>query len=261
MEFDMGTIRLLIVSLVLAITCLTMASAEMEISDEYPGNGFQGDGVLHLAPAQVSAAVKVYQKVFGVLPQSWQQVKDSGTYELPLVDFQMHAFDPDGDAPISQGACRYSTGVDPDGVAYYIITTLDLDGVPSDLKVRDEDPYSYDDMLNFIKGQADMSSADLTAIDNWLASDAQKLQFGQLSLLGGSLRFYHDIHGEYPADIPALIDAGFGPFTHDSINPLTGELYKFDGSIGDIRYMLTPEGHVSISHVWQEGPQNFGFSY
>jgi hypothetical protein len=65
--------------------------------------------------------------------------------------------------------------------------------------------------------------------------------FAICGLLEDTLRQYTMANGEQPASIDEFLGSGFAPIDRNSINPVTGERFAFDGAPRDLFIGLSSE--------------------
>jgi hypothetical protein len=254
----------LITGLCLCVLSLIL-SASVALADEgtysenYPGLRSRG-GVANVADSQVRNAIDAFQLVYGRNPGSWAEVVDSGLFDNELRGFQMEAIDPD-DASIDFVSDLYidaGTQLDHDGnillLDYWNRNTVDVGGPVIEKGVSYKSRIA--DTLTYAGDQSEL-------IETWLKNEPQLIQFGHVHQLLAALTVYQWVNGKYPKTLTELIETGVGPLNAGSINPMTGQPYKFDGSRGDLLYQLTDENCLgySLSHVDLNVETDYHFSY
>jgi hypothetical protein len=84
------------------------------------------------------------------------------------------------------------------------------------------------------------------------------------------ITYYRDVYGDYPKSIEELQSSGLSPVNADSINPVTGTPFRFDGAANDVSYRYfaprqTEHGFIGgyeLQHVDADGRKSeIKFSY
>ncbi|MEZ5337365.1 MAG: hypothetical protein R3F46_03795 [bacterium] len=231
------------------------------VDPDYPGVDANG-GVYNLAVEEIQLSVAAFQEVFGRMPDSWLEVRQSGVFDRPVIGFQMQEIDPDdgridfpGDVYLDTNTLSESGGV---LLFYHNSPKEGTDIVRMKLDFVD----SFAEQFDQIKDSVELSDADLQLLESWYGNEPQLIQFGQLHVLFNDLMMYKNIHGRYPMAITDLIEAGLGPCTVNTINPVTGSRYLFDGSEGDVSYTTFDNGQgFQLVHVDTGVKRKFGFTY
>ena len=238
-----------------------LAQDAPEISDDYPGLKANG-GILVVAMSDVQSAVAAYQRVYGNMPTSWQEIKGCGLFDKDLVAYNMQVIDPDdkkidfkGDVYLDVDTLSDTSGdllmFSMWGLAGNRISRMKLEYYPG-----------YAELFANIKQDPDLDAENSNILDAWLENEDQLIQFGHLHMIGKLLSDYRDIHGEYPEHLSEMVSAGIGPLTMSSINPVTGVPYRYDGSRGDISYSRTIDGTgYMLQHVDLHFNPTIQFSY
>lgn len=248
-----------LIALSLILFASTALAGESTYSENYPGLRSRG-GVANVADSQIRNAIDAFQLVYGRNPASWAEIVDCGLFDNELRGFQMEAIDPD-DANIDFVGDLYidaETQLDHDGnillLDYWNRSTIDVGGPVIEPGASYESRIA--DTLTYAGDQREL-------IDAWLANEQQLIQFGHVHQLLAALTVYQWVYGKYPKTLMELIETGVGPLHADSINPMTGLPYRFDGSRGDLLYQLTDvdcRGY-SLSHVDLNVETEYHFSY
>ena len=237
------------------------AAEEPIVSPDYPGLKANG-GLLVVASSEVQAAVAAYQKVFGRMPDSWREVRESGLFDKPLHAFDMQEIDPDDSSIDFRGDLYldFQTLREESTAALLLSLWAPQGNEISRTRIEKTEPYEF--TFNAIRNYLHPDEYGLSVLDAWQADEAQRIQFGQIHMLMRGLWDYKDIRGEYPQDLQQLVAAGLGPLTAGSLNPVTGEPYRFDGSPGDILYERSADGTgFALKHIDANFNPAFGMSY
>ena len=218
----------------------------LKFDPNYPGIASDGSKITDIAMGMVQLGLQYYYKVYGAWPSSWSEVVDSGIYQVPLVGYKLQTIDPDDNSLDFDGDLVYDPHVRDDG-SIVVNQSLGIDGVVVKQFVVNA-PATYSEILPALQ-QLDPSD-DIESLFNnvdWLR------QFAVLGMINHGLYLHQDLDGQYPFEVQNLIDRGLAPIDRMSINPLTGSVYRFDGSEFDIYYERCGEDRKNLLHVGENG--------
>lgn len=189
----------------------------------------EGSPVVLLAHSHVQTAARAYFKVFGHWPRTWKDIEREGLCQVELVTPAGAQIDPDdgklnflddvtyefedrNPAPIVNWCSRFEET---------IIDHLEV-----------QTPRTYVSVLDdFEPGWPGYDQ-----VQECKADPARLKQWAILSQVRTGLRQYKVLYGHYPKDFQAFLDSGVGVIDSRSINTLTNDTYRGDGSPNDFLY-------------------------
>lgn len=208
---------------------------------------------ISVANAMLASAARYYYRAYGEFPATWQDLRQSGLQDAPLVGFQMQAIDP-GDASLDFPGDVYFENRDGAGILH----SMELNGEASEILLGI--PQSYAEQFSKLSEMLPMTEVQARRFREYAADEKQLLQFAMLGSISRSLMIYPDVHGSAPATLDEYMNSGLCPITPSTINPVTGVPFRFDGSPGDITFRITEHG-VGFRHVDAEGVDMPWFMY
>jgi hypothetical protein len=280
--------RIILLPLLTAVLCLgaMQAASSQSASDTAPALGTaapdaderpamvlqpvatpDGVGEFNYDCTYLLSGARHFYRVFGRWPLSWREVCDCGLFQARLVLPGGSEIDPDDPAPPAvPGEVRFRPAADagstPTVLSCYA-STAGQPGAPAAEGVVEvhstslERGNTYADMF---QAKAAIQNEEVLAAMNkqiaYLTGDPKRLlQLGLGDMILDGLMLYRMVHGDYPRTWQEFITSGISPVGADSINPLTGQVLRCDGSIGDYFYQYIPPAsdHPSIGDfrcVW-----------
>jgi hypothetical protein len=190
---------------------------------------------ISVAQVQLQTGVQVYYRTFGRWPSSWSEVMASGIWQKPLVGPQGQAINPDDGKIDVAGDTLLDTS---DG---YPRLVLQQNGMFQNSVAYKNRGKTTADLLSEL--DAYYPDANLSS---WVTDTNRMKQFGVLGSMRRMISHYKYVFGDHPKTIDEFIASGFSPVDRSSINPVTGQPFKFDGSANDIYWKyLAPTPHPS----------------
>ena len=226
--------------------------AQGNFSDDYPGTG--EEMIISIADTQVAQGARCFYKAYGRFPQSWAEVEEQGISSSNLLGYRMQPIDPDDSQLEFSGDVHYEFNA---GQA--IVHTMDLHGEVNDLSLQV--PGTYTSRFEDFIASGKLSEEQVERFHDYAANEAQLLQFAILGNISRSIRIYQDVHGSPPDSLTQFFASGISPVNENTINPLTGQPFRYDGSAGDVRIEFTDTGMVIVRHVDAEGVEMPFFDY
>ncbi|MCB1218107.1 hypothetical protein KDL44_11985 [bacterium] len=245
-----GNIALILTTLLLL--CNAPSSARDISAADYPGNG---NGVIvNVAQAMVSKASSRYYRVYGRFPSSWSELLDSGILDVELRGYQLQPMDPD-DGSLDYPSDVYFENNKGQAFCHWLNPLTEQ---PHRIRLQFPSTYGKDlaEMSEVLQLPAEVD----VLLRNYASDEQQLLQFAQLGLIRDFLGIYRDLHGNWPASMEQFMDSGLSPVGPGTLNPLTGQPYRYDCSAGDIRFIVS-NGYATVEHVDGSGPLPVGIDY
>ncbi|MEZ5337824.1 MAG: hypothetical protein R3F46_06120 [bacterium] len=225
---------------------------------DYPGNG-PGDSHVYIGMQSVKLGVFYFRKVYERWPESWQEVRDSGIFQADIPGFDLVPLNPDNPDLTDYGQVYYEAPEGPgsnpvvhtvDYMGGFHILHEPANGYMTTYRLSFQD---YDNKLN--------ESVDTDfRYSSYLENESQLKQFAILGIMTQNIGLFRSVNGRLPYDMQEFMSSGFSPVDSESINPVTGQPFRFDGSVGDARYEIMPDGNFRLRHVESVDP-GFGFTY
>jgi hypothetical protein len=232
------------------ILCLIVATPQAHgqtPARDYPGIGHDG-GIHYVALRQVQDAVLSYYKVFARWPDNWQAVRDAGIFQVTLRGFDMSELDPDEQAITGTGDVYYEFNRNANRATVY--AGLISGGTFTIKSFQLMPPDSYlSTFQQFDKLGAEAGYEGPTLSSLYAQREDKLRQFAILSQMEVSLRNFRDVRGDYPHTIAQFLNSGLGPIDGNSINPVTGQKFRFDGSADDVFYRYVSEKIYHFKHL------------
>jgi hypothetical protein len=202
---------------------------EYGFAEEYPGIASDGSKIVDVSVGMVQLGIQYYFKVYGEWPDNWGEVVEKGLCQVPLVGYRMELINPDDGSFDFNGDVVYDSTEQADG-SVIVSEVIDIDGyVVKNIPVTP--PVDYSELLPVLlefEGSRNLSAQ--FADENWLR------QFAATGMIRERVLLYIDLEGGVPCSLNDLIVHGLSPYDYDSVNPLTGREYSFDGRALDIYY-------------------------
>lgn len=174
----------------------------------------------------------------GHWPERWADVVAEGIFQTRLTSPDGSVIEPDDGHLDFMYDLVYEPSEDLQGVAHCWFA-FDDEGLVT--KRTDLEPgQTYADYFE-ISEQVIRQAGDDPPVEryqDYLGDDNMLRLFAILHCLNrGSVWIYTNLVGGYPPSAEALIDSGYSCVDMNSINPVTGLPFRFDGSPGDIGYI------------------------
>ena len=178
---------------------------------------------------------------------------EEGLFQVPLVGYQGETIDPDDPSLDFFGDLYYFSDSAGQPKAR-VIQLLDIDGMVVEFTEVEPGP-AYVEIFSALSAR--FADADF---DKYL-NDPSWLEFLAIrGMLHVGLSTYHEVNGAYPAAIEDFLKSGLGPIDQESINPLTGDVFSFDGSEFGFYYEFVDRDNRSFYHVEEDGkPPTYTF--
>jgi hypothetical protein len=167
-------------------------------------------------------------------------VVDDGLIDVTLVNLDNQPIDPDSNRLNYYGDVHYSTqqgNNDPQMVRMALTDgqANKITSIPKPVTLAEQEAQARQVLDEH--GKPEFAEK----LVNSLGTEQARRQFATEMLLRQGIKLYNVMYGRYPDSLAELLASGIGPFTPQSINPLTGHAYKGDGSALDFAYYATPE--------------------
>jgi hypothetical protein len=214
----------------------------------YEGDVEGGNTQIVLAPVIVQHGIQAYYKIHHSWPSTWQDVVDEGLWQTSIPTIDGQALNPD-DSSIDFFDDTYYAGertTGQNGTAAVLMGGQPA-GSPQVQTILVQPPKTYDQIF------AELDPVLPANFNQKYGNDPAMLKlFGILGEVWGMHAIYSTVHGAWPSDLEEFLDSGLSPVTRDSINPVTGQTFKFDGSAGDVSITYGPTG-PRIRHIERDG--------
>jgi hypothetical protein len=217
---------------------LALAAETTIVSPDYPW--LNDDGTyLQFASYWVKNGAQQYYRLNGRWPDSWHEVVEAGLFDAIMVNLQNQPIDPDATEIKNYGDVRYLPAQgsgDPQLVLAFYNDGMRTKfyAIPRPQTLAEQAA----DAAQQLNAKGDTQSA--SQLTQAMASDQVKQQHALSVMLQRGVEMYAVAFNHYPDSIAELLGSGIGPFTPGSINPLTGQPFKGDGSPLDFSYYATP---------------------
>lgn len=206
-------------------------------TEDYPGLFIAPSGhyaALDTGQASIRTGITQYYKVYGQLPSSWQDVVDNGIWQCPILGFGNELMDPD-DTSLDFLGDIYLDGASINGNEM-LIHELEFNQGAVVTKHKAGCDMTYLDQFQIFDAHPPGDVDGFNMVGTYGNNEPKLRQFAILGALNQCISLYHSTHGEYPRTLDDLFAWGVTPVDRDSINPVTGLQFRFDGSVGDIEY-------------------------
>lgn len=225
---------------------LSVSLPSETVDSDYPGaNPIGSDGVIDYELYWVKAGLCTYYQLKGRWPDKWEDVVKEGIFLSDLVTVEGHIIDPD-DSKMDYFGDVYYTPLGDGEVDARFTYVYDMDGMQIKQFVL-EPPTTFADQYTWMaeNGQLTRNNEKAKKYISALVQDPQRMkQIALATMLYKGIRLYNVIHGQPPATWNEYINSGLAPIKGDSINPVTGELFRGDGSAGDFLYKCYSPGEI-----------------
>jgi hypothetical protein len=222
------------------LVCAWSAAPTDEAASKTPGQmrataakppAVDGDETMDILFAQshiVSGAV-YYYKVYGQWPLTWNEVVSAGLCQTELLTPAGLPVNPDDGSLDFQYDCTYKCDARQSNPAVAVSLDFKNGGTHS---AEIPAPRSYAFTLSFIEP----GSPGYEFVESYRSDPERLKQWAIVGMIWLGLRQYRDLHGDYPHDLQEFLQSGIGTVDAASINPVTNEVIKGDGSANDIVY-------------------------
>jgi hypothetical protein len=237
-----------VLALVTALTFFASVSRADEAPRGYPGNWVRPDGKIvvgtNIALRLVQEGVYAYQYAYGTWPASWSEVTEAGICQVSLMSPQGYQINPDDGNLDFMWDVVY---IPADG--YYgppkTSTIMDVDGPYNSL-----DPFELNDSLEQMVAKMKPEQA---AQYQGLVENRDWRTLAAIRRYSNNMIIEHYYLKGWPK-----WDEFFGslwcPIDSSSVNPLTGEGFKLNGSPNDFAVTVAnKEGMPSLQITDQNG--------
>ncbi len=226
---------------------------DLVVAPSYPGKTVRGSYSV-ISTKFVQMGLQAYYKVYGQYPESWAAVRQAGIVQTAIPAIGGQWIDPD------------DSSLDYDDDIYYDASPMATGNLPRLLwsppvgnqhveTIRLEPPTTYDTFLGMAP---DMGFGPSPYVGD---RESQRL-FGALMCLEHMIIVYKKVHGDWPASQDAFFSSGLATIDKTSINPVTGQPFRFDGSAGDVRLEFGGQRGYLLRHVGLDGQvPDTGFTY
>jgi hypothetical protein len=206
---------------------LTAAKPQFKVDPGYAAR-FQTPRGDYMLPALswLSLAPQAYFRVFGIWPESWKVLRDSGLIQVPLQSPEGYVIDPDD----SKWDGIYDTRYVSRGPKQPPLLVTKPDGKTERSEAVSQPAWTIQALLDE-QGKLDGEDYGFFSRDeNWV-----KL-FAIRSMLVEAVKLYAQQYSRLPDNLGELLQCGLAPVDAASHNPVTGAPFKGDGSAGDLKY-------------------------
>lgn len=212
------------------------------VRQDYSGRVHDGNGFYEYSLHWLKAGLYSYYSLYGKWPDKWADVVDTGLFQTSLINAESQPVDPD-DPSLDFFGDLFYTPPQPGENQARISVMRNIRGIVTKYYVLDP-PATIQQTYTWMLGnspaqaQSEMSSYYSSRLMNasWLK------QVALATMLMKGLDLYRIVHGHCPYTWDEYLASGLAPITAASINPVTGQHFKGDGSPNDYIYdYLTPE--------------------
>jgi hypothetical protein len=257
-EIKMNQMLLALISIILLSSTAVASDEYPTWHPDYPGNG-PGGSHFYIGMQSVKLGLFYFHKVYERWPSSWQEVRDSGIFQAEIPGFDLMPLNPDNSEITDYGQVYYSPPSNPESNPV-VMTAEYLNGFH--IRVEPANGYMKTYAVSF--RDYDEHNADKPgreAIYSSYLNDENLLKlFAILGIMTQNIGLFQNVNGHLPVDMQEFMASGFSPVDANSINPVTGQPFRFDGSVGDASYEILENGQFRLRHVEAE-PVEFGFTY
>jgi hypothetical protein len=185
----------------------------------------------------VNFALMSYWMMYGRFPDHWSDVVSAGLVQRPLSIPGSGAVDPDDGSLDFAGDVAYF-GAQPDGSCRFDALISIGDGMPPGVHSLKINPLE--------KTYAQLySTSDNQSLQQMLQQDDWLRLMGIASVLGQQLMTYAWARPGEKFTLDEFLHSGYAPVDENSINPVTQQPLKFDGSAMNLR-LITPNGAATV---------------
>ena len=194
---------------------------ESRRSPDYPGVSSDGRITYSYARHGIQLGLIAYYRVYAEWPKSWQQVVEAGLFQVPLVGYFCEPINPDDPSLDFVGDLYYDSTLREDNSVRVMCLAYREGSIVDQIVV--EPPVIFTDMFTAMDAIADYGLSCYLEYPNWLKF------FAIRTSIINNLDNYRMLNDEFPEDIIDFLDSELGPIDANSINPLTGDYFYFDG--------------------------------
>lgn len=223
----------LAVLLAIAVLLLSLPAAS---SASFPGERTDSS-LVNYSPILMQQALRSYYALHGKWPASWEAVKQAGLFSGTLLTPEGREINPD-DARLDF-ACDLYYKPAAAGESRGLVVGLPGSGTTRVKHYWIDPVKSYRELL---------SGND--CLNGLRAEHGRLEQTAHLQLIIGGLANFEMVKDRLPESMTELFASGLCVFSTAPINPVTGGVYKFDGSAGDFVVNLEAVEGVRPLRVW-----------
>lgn len=204
----------------------------------------------NIALRLVQEGVYAYKYTFGIWPDSWQSVRDSGLCQVSLISPEGLSIDPD------DGTLDFMWDVS-------YIRAEDYFNLPKTLTIMDiNGPYVSTDPFEQISSLeeivAKMPAERATKYTGLLNNTDWRIMAGIRRYFNRMLVHNRRVRSDWPG-WQDFVNSEWTPVGYQSVNPLTDELFHFDGRANDFQVItVNRDGRVDLQITNGEGNVYFG---
>ena len=203
----------------------------------------------------VQEGAQAYFKVFGTWPASWQDVEAAQLVQVELVSLSGNEIDPDDQSLDFAWDIQYvpQTGGNPPQIAQRVSV--------EDGRVN---MYEIFPVKSYTERFGESENPDIRSA---LLNEDRLKQWAISGMLFRSLTLYLTLFEEYPETYQEFVCTGVTCIDSSSINPLTQESFKGDGSSNDILFFPKADPDtgeivgIAILATDDEGSMPWRFTY
>jgi len=222
-------IRIAIIILLCSIGCLGLATAES--SDfKYAGKGSKT--TVYYPSSYVQGALRAFYRAHGRWPTDWAEVLSTGMLQVPLLSPAGEIIDP-GD-----GKLDFRFDVFYDAAATHAKAATDKQS-PALIRSRIKKELGFVETIELpvlpTYRQTLMTFAPKVNRDwrPYVEPDALKLMMAA-AMMGEAILAFHLANDRYPNSVEEFLASGLAPLDYNSLNPVTGQPFRLDGSPNDL---------------------------
>ncbi len=241
-----ATLVLTVLSVTAVLSILLIGKVRAN-SGSYPGELSSGKARVVVSSLAVEFGLHAYYKVYGTWPQSWQAVVDAGLWQTEIPSRDGSRVDPDDPTIDFFDDVYYSASQSfgSDGKARIMVG-----GNPGSQPIRTillDPPKTFDSYFTEVDGHvgSNLSSSYTSDLE-------MKRLFAILGEVSSLCGIYYTVHQQWPQSLDSFLSSGLSPVNKDSINPVTGQRFRFDGSSGDCIVTFSEAG-PQLSHTERSG--------
>lgn len=222
-----------------------------------PGRIDEGAEIV-VPPVIVQVGVVAYYKVNGFWPDSWSDVVAEGFWQTPIPSKDNSHVNPDDRSIDFYDDVYYAARLlDSSSESVTVIMGAQPNGSPPLRNLKVEPPKTYFEFFGEMDGYLE---TDLQA--TYGSDTKMKKLFGLLGEMQTMMAIFFTTKGRYPSSLNEFFESGLSPVNYDSINPVTGLAFRFDGSAGDVMVTFDEERSPHFVHINQNGelpPTTFSY--
>ncbi len=234
-----------VVTLLLVESAATSDAKDI-VSSDYPWRGTDGS-INEFAFTWVRTGVQQFYRINGRWPTAWLEVTNQGLFDCNLVNLNNDPVNPDATRINTYGDVIYFTS-NNDNDPFIIYS--DYANGPHQRTFDIPKPPTFEEEAKIAaelqEEHGNAPSAKLLIAE--VAKPEVKLQHALEAMISQGIELFVLQFNRFPDSLAELFESGIGPFTPESINPLTGQPFKGDGSAWDFTYHSYPEGLNGSGH-------------